>query len=214
MQAHSGGKPIDAAPEAILHPGSRSLFSYWNGLRGARSAPGRQEIDLRAIAPILPWIGIVERQAGRRPHRWRLAGTGIARLWGDGLTGRQVAADWPDIHRRALLRALDGVCDRRQPFVARLKAVSAAGEAVGIELFAAPVEASDGASIQTLCCVVPFREPHWLGRIALVDVELSALTAIWLGPLPDEIGTLRSHSRPAMQLRLIRGGRGDRPEGA
>jgi hypothetical protein len=140
MQADTGTKPNAAAPEAILHPGSRHLFSYWNGLRRDRDAPGRQEIELRALAPILPWLGIVERQARPRRHRWRLAGTGIGRLWGSGLTGAAVAADWPEVYRHALVRALDGVCERRQPFVARLKATSAEGEVLGIELFAAPVE--------------------------------------------------------------------------
>ena len=209
MQAHSGSNRSGAAPQAILHPGSRHLFSHWNGLRGERGAPGRGEIDLRALAPVLPWIGIIERETGRRQHRWRLAGTGIARLWGDGLAGRPVAGDWHDIHRHTLTRALDSVCDRLQPFVARLKAVSADGEAVGIELFAAPVEAADGVAIQALCSVVPFRQPHWLGRVAIVEMEVTSLTAIWLGPLPDEIGILQSRLQPQMPFKLIRGGRVD-----
>jgi hypothetical protein len=206
MQADTGTKPNAAAPEAILHPGSRHLFSYWNGLRGDRAAPGRQEIELRALAPILPWLGIVERQARRRRHRWRLAGTGIGRLWGTGLTGAAVAADWPEVYRHALVRALDGVCERRQPFVARLKATSADGEVLGIELFAAPVEAED-KTVQSLCSVLPFRDPEWLGHVPLVDIELSTLTAIWLGPLPDEIARLQGSVAP--RLKVIRGGRGD-----
>jgi hypothetical protein len=209
MQAPKASNHNGAVPDAILHPGSRSLFSHWNWLRGERSAPRRQEIDLRALVPVLPWIGIIERGASPGRYRWRLAGTGIARLWGDGLTGRQVAADWPDVYRRALMRALDGVCERRQPFVARLKAVSADGEALGIEFFAAPVETSDGASVQALCCVAPFREPHWLGHVPLVDVELSVLTDVGTAPLPDEIELVRSRSLPATKFRLIQGGRSD-----
>jgi hypothetical protein len=208
MQARKSAKSSGGAPQAILHPVSRSLFSYWNGLRGEHSAPSRTDIALRPLAPVLPWIGIVERDSVRRRHRWRLAGTGIARLWGDGLAGQPIAGDWQDSHRRALTRALDGVVDRLQPFVARLKAVSADGEAVGIEFFAAPVEASDGASIQSLCSVVPFRQPHWLGYVAIVDVEVTSLTAIWLGPLPDEIATLQSRLQPRLPFKLIRGGRG------
>lgn len=207
MQARKGAKTSGGAPQAILHPVSRSLFSYWNGLRGARGAPSRSEIALRPLAPVLPWIGIVERDIARRQHRWRLAGTGIARLWGDGLAGQPIAGDWSDSHRRALTRALDGVGDRLQPFVARLKAVSAEGEAVGIEFFAAPLEANGGTSIQALCSVVPFRQPHWLGRVAIVEVEVTSLTAIWLGPLPDEIGVLQSRLQPQMPFKLIRGGR-------
>jgi hypothetical protein len=206
MQADTGTKPNAAAPEAILHPGSRHLFSYWNGLRGDRDAPGREEIELRALAPILPWLGIVERQARPRRHRWRLAGTGIGRLWGSGLTGSAVAADWPEVYRHALVRALDGVCERRQPFVARLKATSAEGNVLGLELFAAPVEAGDG-KVQILCGVLPFRDPEWLGHVPLVDIELSTLTAIWLGPLPDEISRLQGSVAP--RLKVIRGGRSD-----
>jgi hypothetical protein len=206
MQADSGTKPNAAAPEAILHPGSRHLFSYWNGRRGDRAAPGREEIEPRALAPILPWVGIVERQARPRRHRWRLAGTGIGRLWGPGLTGAAVAADWPEVYRHALVRALDGVCERRQPFVARLKATSAEGEVLGIELFAAPVEAED-RTVQALCSVLPFRDPQWLGHVPLVDIELSTLNVLWLGPLPDEISHLQGSVAP--RLRVSRGGRGD-----
>jgi hypothetical protein len=219
MQALSEQKPDGMAPEAILHPASRSLFCYWNRLRGPRSAPRREEMDLRSIAPILPVIGVMERHDSpkhdlqRRPgcHRWRLVGTGIARLWGNGLTGTEVAADWPEVYRHSLAHALDGVCDRHQAFVARLKGVTAGGEAVGIELFAAPVEAnveaSDGASIQVWCSAVAVREPAWLGRIPIAYMELSNLIAVGKNRLPGDA----ERTRPLAfeQLRLIRGGRTD-----
>jgi hypothetical protein len=207
----------DGTPDAILHPASRSLFSYWNRLRGPRKAPRRQEMELRPIAPILPVIGVIERHAlpndhfqrcpGR--HRWRLVGTGIARLWGNGLTGTEVAADWPEVYRHSLAHALDGVCDRHQSFVARLKGVTAGGEAVGLELFAAPVEASDGASIQAWCSVVAIREPAWLGRIPIVYTELSNLIAVGMDRLAGEIASERRSSLRSERLKLIQGGRAD-----
>lgn len=213
MQAHDGSKQPEDVPEAILHPASRSLFSYWDWLRDVRSAPCRQEIDLRALTPVLPWVGIIERHdaLNGRPQRhcWRLAGTGIARLWGNGLAGRQVADDWPEVYRRALVRALDGVCDRRQAFVARLRAISARGDAIGIEIFGAPVETSGGDSVQCLCTAAPFREPHWLGRIPLVEVELTTLVAVGNAPLLGEIEGAPNRPQPATPFRLIQGGRGD-----
>jgi hypothetical protein len=207
----------DGTPDAILHPDSRSLFSYWNRLRGPRSAPRREEMELRSIAPILPVIGVMERhaspkdnfQTGPGRYRWRLVGTGIARLWGNGLTGTEIATNWPDVYRRSLAHALDGVCDRHQAFVARLKGVTAGGEAVGLELFAAPVEASDGASIQAWCSVVAVREPAWLGRIPIVYMELSNLIAVGMARLPGEIAAERTRPLASQQLRLIRGGRTD-----
>lgn len=209
MPRHSKLKQDDAVPEGILHPGTRCLFTFWNGLRGQRSAPSRREIEPRQIAPILPWIGIMERPGTSRCHRWRLAGTGIVRLWGGGLTGSAVAAGWPDMYRCSLLRALDGVYDRREPFVARLKAASACGEMVGLEFFAAPVECSDGASVHTLCAVMPFCEPYWLGHDLLVDMELSTIIAIWTNRLPDEISGLSNRSARSVPLRLVQGGRAD-----
>ena len=209
MQAHTGLEQDDAVPEAILHPGNRTLFSYWNGLRGQRSAPSRRDIEPRQIASILPWIGIMERPGASHGHRWRLAGTGIARLWGDGLTGSAVAADWPDVYRCSLLRALDGIYDLHQPFVARLMAASPLGKMVGLELFAAPVESIDGTSIHALCAVVPFRVPYWLGQVPLVDMELSSIIAIPTVALPDEITGLTCRSPRSVALRVVRGGRAD-----
>jgi hypothetical protein len=162
-------------------------------------------------------IGVIERHAlpndhfqrcpGR--HRWRLVGTGIARLWGNGLTGTKVAADWPEVYRHSLANALDGVCDRHQSFVARLKGVTAGGEAVGLELFAAPVEASDGASTQAWCSVVAVREPAWLGRIPIVYTELSNLIAVGMDRLAGEIASERRSSLRSERLKLIQGGRTD-----
>ena len=209
MQAHTELTHHDAVPEAILHPGNRTLFSYWNGLRGQLSAPSRRDIEPRQIASILPWIGIMERHGTSHGHRWRLAGTGIARVWGDGLTGSTVAPDWPDVYRCSLLRALDGIYDLHQPFVARLKAASASGKMVGLELLAAPVESIDGTSIHALCAVMPFREPYWLGHDPLVDMELTTIVAIGTDRLPDEITGFSPRSARSMPLRLIRGGRAE-----
>lgn len=196
-----------AAPDDIVHPGSRTLFAYWDTLRGARPAPHRHEIELRSLAAILPWVGVVESDA-RNGHRWRLAGTGIARLWGSGLTGSSVAADWPDLARRAMLRAFDGVTGRQQPFVARLQAMSAHGEVLGLEFVALPVATEEG-SIQALCALVPFRMPAWLGKVAFVDIEVRALRMLPSGPLPGEIASFRTGQHRSAQLRLIAGGRAD-----
>ncbi len=189
--------PGQQNPVRLLEPVAR---------RPQRSLPQRDRLAPHRACPSL---GRHHRAADDpRRHSWRLAGTGIARLWGAGLTGKEVAENWPVVYRRALERGLDGVCERRQPFVARLKAQSETGEVVGIELFAAPVEAGDSAAVQTLCTVVPFREPQWLGRTPLVKVELTTLTAIGAVPLPDEIKSVRPRST-SLELRLVRGGRSD-----
>lgn len=202
-------KNAGAAPEEIVHPGGRTLFSYWDTLRGERPAPHRHEIELRSVADILPWIGVVESQAESGGHRWRLVGTGIARLWGPGLTGSSVAADWPELSRRALLRAFDGVTGRQQPFVARLQAISGDGEALGLEFVALPVESDGDGATQAICAVLPFRTPRWLGHVDLVDTEIRAMRILPAAPLPGEIASFRAGPGRPAQLRLIAGGRCD-----
>lgn len=197
------------APPEIVHPGCRDLFRYWERLRGERSAPSRAQIDLRAMAAILPWVGVLERDRVRRSYRWRVAGTGITSLWGRSLAGRELTVGWTDFDRRTIVWALDAVTVRLQPFVARLNVVGPDSGPVGIELLALPVEAREAGAIQVLCALLPFREPASIGRSAFAGVELSSLRAIWVEPLPGDALARQARLGGPVRLRIIEGGRSE-----
>jgi hypothetical protein len=199
-----------SAPTDILHPGSRALFRYWESIRGERSAPHRSDIDLRAIRGVLPWVGILERRGEDKSYRWRLAGTGICRLWGRDLTGCDLLDGWPGFERQSLLGLLDGVVDGLQPFVARFTAEPELHEPVGVEFLALPTQAKD-ESIHVLCASLPFIEPAWLGWRPLLKFELSSVRIIWTEPVPgDPLASLRAESgigrTTQSPLKVIRGG--------
>ncbi len=194
-------------PAEVMHPGSRQLFCYWERIRGEASAAPRSAIDLKDITRIVPWLALLEPAPGNHSFLWRLAGTGICRLWGRELTGREVTENWRSNNRDCLMKALTGVVTAHQPFVARFVARSLDGDEVGIEVLALPVAKDGRREPQVLACLMPFREPAWSGESPLMSFALSSLRVIWTEPLPDaETRTLLPQGRPRGFLRVINGG--------
>jgi len=202
-------------PDEILHPGSRGLFRYWEALRGEASAPVRQQIDLKQIRHIVPWLALMERAPDSQVYTWRLAGTGVCTIWGREITGREVFDRWGAFERESIARALDAVVGQHQPSVARLKGRNRAGETIGFELLALPVIAADGATTQVFASVVPFRQPEWLGLMELTEFELCSLRSIWTEPVPGRAvagATRQLAASPRLRnamFRVIPGGRKD-----
>lgn len=73
-----------AAPE---NAEAIALFEYWDGKRGARPMPDRNEISPSEIAKLLPWIGIIEVIASGRDFRFRVFGSGLAEWTGRDRSG-------------------------------------------------------------------------------------------------------------------------------
>lgn len=64
------------------------LFDYWNGLRGDRPAPRRDEIDPSRISGLLPYIMITQFERDPFRVRFRLVGTKVVEITGFEFTGR------------------------------------------------------------------------------------------------------------------------------
>lgn len=200
-----------SAPAEILHPGSRSLFRYWETIRGERSAALRSDLDLREISQLLPWLFISEPDALTGEHRLRLAGTGICRMWQENLTDKHLFSTWNRFEHRTVAELLRGTVENCQPFAMRVRAKTAHGSELGLEIMGLPVRAQNSEKIQVLGIIVPFRQPEWIGRDRLTSFELSSVRVIWTDRLPSETqpeGIRLRHSRPAEPvLEVIKGGR-------
>jgi len=195
MELIYGNQPKPTIPGDIMHPTSRTLFRFWETTRGEMAAAKKQDLDLKKIAKILPNLCILERDPDRPVYKWRLAGTGICRLWGKEVTGRDVLEGWEDFEKQTMASSFDMVMATLQPCVARFKAVNEHGLEVGVEFIACPIQDSKTGAIQILGAVVPFRAPDWLGTQDLVGFELSAMRKIWTDCLPgDDFGTARCSS--------------------
>ncbi|NKX46011.1 PAS domain-containing protein [Roseicyclus persicicus] len=77
---------IDEAGGAALPPGLAAVLGHWRGLCRGRAVPARADLDPEALAPWLPDLGIVARDAGGR-LRFRLGGRRLARLLGGEARG-------------------------------------------------------------------------------------------------------------------------------
>lgn len=62
--------------------------AYWNGLRGARHMPKREEIDPVSLARHLPYISTVELHYDPFRVRYRLIGTELTRMFDEDFTNR------------------------------------------------------------------------------------------------------------------------------
>lgn len=91
-QTVSAVPQVFAAPAAapfteVLSAESQKFFAAWRAWRGTRLLPRRQDVQLTAIARLMPQLAVLEVHGPDRAI-FRLAGTEIEQHFGARLTGR------------------------------------------------------------------------------------------------------------------------------
>lgn len=82
------------------HPGIQAIFTYWQAIKPAGELPGRRHFDPLRIAPLLPFVWLLDVQREPFRLRYRLAGTRVVA----GI-GREVTGLWLDeAHPEAVSR--------------------------------------------------------------------------------------------------------------
>ena len=135
---------------------SQQLFAYWNELRGARSAPERNDIDPGAIRGILADTFILEFDAGRA-FPMRIVGTRTNALFLRELRGAPFLDLWREGDRQETRAILASVADEAQPFL-----IGAAGTPLGfapvdIEMLLLPLRHHGDTHSRILGCCAPKR---------------------------------------------------------
>ena len=195
---------VRATPEEMLHPGSRTLFRYWETLRGEMSAPPRDWLDLKKIHNLVPFVFMIERKLGGT-YVWRLAGTQVCELWGMELTGRPALMQGDRLQRETMARLLDRVVDAHQPFVVRFRLDSAKGASIAAEFVGLPLRARNGAGTHVFGVMMPFRGVRRPSHDQVTGFELTATSTLWTEPAP---GARKMPAKIASQgFQVINGGR-------
>jgi hypothetical protein len=195
-----------SSPPEIAHSGTRHLFRYWESIRKERSTPLRSQIGLHSISQLLPWVFIAER-GDASAHFLRLAGTGICRLWGANMTGRDLFDHWPAFERQTMARLLESASTRHQPFIMRCMASTDGGRRTSLEIIGLPVEADDTGTVQVLGLIVPLSEPDWLRQEPLTSFELTSIRIIRTEPVPGQaIAPAEPSKKHLPHLQVIQGG--------
>ncbi|NNF79916.1 MAG: PAS domain-containing protein [Rhizobiales bacterium] len=156
----------------ILHPTTRSLYQVWDAIRRGRSAPSRDELDLRAIKDLLANVAVVERHPLQPAFSFRLAGTALRKIFGKELTGTSFLELWSPVEQTTIADLASIVISKHQPATVRFKGFAEDGRVEGIELIMLPMVHADRRETQIIAAIAALTGPYWLGMHSIVRNEM------------------------------------------
>ena len=172
----------------MKHATTRTIFSYWDALRGERSAPERGEIEPGAIRHVLADTFILE-VGPERAATIRLAGTRVCAFFGRELRGEPFAALWHAEAANDVRRAIDAVVEETAGCVAGLSAATEEGVSADFEMVLLPLRHRGKPHARILGALSPAAVPPWLGLYPVRSLTTVSLRVLW----------------PSGQARLVRG---------
>ena len=191
------------------------LFGYWNRLRGARSAPERNDVDPGSIRGVLADTFVLDFDASRR-FPFRIAGSRANALFLKELRGLSFLELWRDADREELDSILHCVADETQPFLIGAEAQPAGLETMDIEIILLPLRHHGLTHSRILGGLAVHAAPAWMGLTRAGPIALTSLRALESStrekPAPEDAAqadfSLRSIPRRYKHLFVYSG---DRP---
>lgn len=157
---------------------TKDLFSYWNRLRGARSAPERADVDPAEIRTCLGETFILETDEAAG-YPFRLAGSRIGEIVGQELKGQSFLSMWNAPDRRTLLNALETVADDAAVAVVGVQGATELSRTVDLEVALFPLRHRGRTHSRVLGSLSAVETPYWLGACPVTRLELTSLRMIW-----------------------------------
>lgn len=167
----------------MKHAASRMLHAHWDGLRGARAAPERGEIEPGEIRHILADSFILEIDPAARAATIRLAGTRVCALFGRELKGAPFAALWGTNLAARPWRLVETVVEETAGLVAGLRG-RGGPEELDLELLLLPLRHHGRTQSRVIGTVSATPVPAWIGLRALDSLETVSLRVLVPGALP------------------------------
>jgi hypothetical protein len=195
---------IEKAATQIIHPGSRQLFRYWEGLRAERPCPSRSEIELVRLASLLPNISIIERSE-RGAWQYRLAGTGVCDLLRGSVTGKEALIGFDRFERDVVSKTFELAVARLQPCLVRMRLLSTSDTIIAAELLGLPVRDEATGRIQLFGGLFGFSSDKDETNAMLLRRELVSARMIWTEHEAGD-GLMAQLGRKVPQLTVIQGG--------
>jgi hypothetical protein len=196
---------LDQAGTQILHPGSRTLFRYWEKIRAERPCPDRQDIKLQYLVNIIPDLLIMEKNIMNTGWQYRLAGTRLCELMNGELTGRDALGGWDSFERNVVSKSLDITLTRLQPSLVRMRFISQLGTVVAAEMLALPI-LGQGGKVHILGGIFPFAK-HGTAQDPMQSRELVSARMIWTEHDQGDALLNNAGRKASAPLRVIQGGK-------
>jgi hypothetical protein len=162
----------------MKYASTRDLYSYWDRLRGTRSAPERVDIDPGAIRRILGDTFIVEVDAAAT-YPFRLAGTRLCALMGHELRGSSFLESWAGADGAEATRLLSAVVDDSAAVVVGVEAHSNQGHVLELEMLLLPLRHRGKTHSRILGSLTPAQSPYWIGSCPVARLSIRSIRVIW-----------------------------------
>jgi hypothetical protein len=153
------------------------LYGYWNRLRGARSAPERNDVDPGAIRGVLADTFVLDFDAGRG-FPFRIAGSRANAIFLKELRGLSFLDLWRDADRKELDSLLHCVADEAQPFLIGAEARPPGLGTLDIEAILLPLRHHGLTHSRVLGAFAVHAAPSWLGLVGAGPITLTSLRAL------------------------------------
>ena len=178
------------------------LYAYWNRLRGARSAPERNDVDPGAIRGVLADTFVLDFDA-RRGFPFRIAGSRANALFLKELRGFSFLDLWGSADREELDSSLHCVADEAQAFLIGAEARPPNLDAADVEIVLMPLRHHGLTHARVLGGLAVHAAPAWMGLSGAGPIALTSLRA--LDPPTRERRTLEGATPVDFSLRDIPG---------
>ncbi|KKB09819.1 PAS domain-containing protein [Devosia chinhatensis] len=162
-------------------PSTMSLYTYWNTIRGSRSAPDRRDIDPTRIRESLANTFILELDDNDL-FSFRLAGSHLCTSYCRELKGRSFSALWHDRDSDAMETLIRAVTEDHAVALVTFQGSTALQTKVNFETILMPLRHNGSTHTRILGAMTALEDPYWLGVQPILEQRITGLRLIW----PDE----------------------------
>jgi hypothetical protein len=160
---------------------TKTLYDYWNALRGSRSAPDRRDIDPTRIRTALANTFILEL-GEENSFVFRLAGSHLCTAYCRELKGRSFSGLWHERDRDALETMVRAVTEDHAVALVTFQGTTPINTKVSFETILLPLRHNGSTQTRLLGAMTALEDPYWLGVQAVVEQRITGLRLIW----PDD----------------------------
>lgn len=165
----------------MRHQANKKLYSYWDSLRGHRTAPERREIDPTQIRSALANTFILE--AGDHDQfDFRLAGSHICSTYCRELKGRSFNKLWHDKDKDAIETLIKAVTEDHAVALIGFMGSTQQSHSEQFECLLLPLRHNGATNNRILGSLSAMDTPYWLGMKPILEQRITSLRLIW----PDE----------------------------
>jgi hypothetical protein len=161
---------------------TKALYTYWNALRGSRSAPERRDIDPTRIRDSLTNTFILELD-DTSEFTFRIAGSHLCTAYCRELKARSFTQLWHQRDRDAMDTLVRAVTEDHAVAVVTFQGTTAINTRTSFEVILLPLRHNGSTHTRLLGAMTALDEPYWLGVQPILEQRITGLRLIW----PDDV---------------------------